>query len=639
MPMPIKKTAAKKAPSRKPAARKSPARKSATKKSPAARAPARKTVTRKASAKKTAVKKTAVKKTVPKKTVAKRAGPVRRKTAAPVDPRPVWVLDVPFDPAIRLAVSALGGRWDKTIGATVYRGEVLPEALVPFQPAPWSPLWHRQQALAPQPQPRTVSPKWTLRPHQTTGATAISAAWKAGYPGFLLADDVGLGKTLSAWGFALEQSWARRILIVSPLSVLAHWRNTLLHIGDGNREVWIVNYDSLGQLFEVPDDLSTRAKGKRARIAKKGEPPEFDLVIWDEAHKGKNPESARSTMMRRIGARARFSLWLSATAGQEPLELSYLSSILAKRTRTRIPEPTLKAFGEWCQAQGLGVEKGQFGHWNKTQDPQAKEAAARRIHDLLFEGTPPLALRRLPTDIAGWPELERQMRLVDLAPVHHRQMDEAWLAFRKEEALSPPPKARRKEDTSNALVRQLRLRQSSSLARLDSTMAVCEEMLDNGRQVAISVAFHETLSQLMAGLGKKGYRVCAIHGKMSAGERESERRRFQAGEADVVLFTVEEGISLHEGDSGVPGHEKAQPRVMLIHDLRWSALQMAQIEGRCHRDGRFAPVLWMMAPDTIDVQIAAIMSERVRTMKTLMGDDTETIAAIQAYLHGLSQQA
>jgi hypothetical protein len=78
---------------------------------------------------------------------------------------------------------------------------------------------------------------------------------------------------------------------------------------------------------------------------------------------------------------------------------------------------------------------------------------------------------------------------------------------------------------------------------------------------------------------------------------------------------------------------------MLIHDLRWSALQMAQIEGRCHRDGQFAPVLWMMAPDTIDVQIAAIMSERVRTMKTLMGDDTATIGAIQEFLHTLSQKA
>jgi hypothetical protein len=36
------------------------------------------------------------------------------------------------------------------------------------------------------------------------------------------------------------------------------------------------------------------------------------------------------------------------------------------------------------------------------------------------------------------------------------------------------------------------------------------------------------------------------------------------------------------------------------HDLRWSPIQMARIEGRCHRDGHFAQVFWAYANGTIE---------------------------------------
>ena len=43
-----------------------------------------------------------------------------------------------------------------------------------------------------------------LYPHQRAAAFAIRLAWDAGYPGFLLADDVGLGKTITALLAALD---------------------------------------------------------------------------------------------------------------------------------------------------------------------------------------------------------------------------------------------------------------------------------------------------------------------------------------------------------------------------------------------------------------------------------------------------
>ncbi|MDB4995554.1 MAG: Helicase, family, partial [Myxococcaceae bacterium] len=118
----------------------------------------------------------------------------------------------------------------------------------------------------------------------------------------------------------------------------------------------------------------------------------------------------------------------------------------------------------------------------------------------------------------------------------------------------------------------------------------------------------------------------AIHGGVPAAAREAERLRFQKDEARVALFTVEEGISLHQGEHG------SAPRSEVIHDLRWSAIQMAQIEGRCHRDGRFAQVYWAYADGTIEEHVARVVVRRIQTMKEMVGDDVETLREIERVL-------
>jgi hypothetical protein len=113
---------------------------------------------------------------------------------------------------------------------------------------------------------------------------------------------------------------------------------------------------------------------------------------------------------------------------------------------------------------------------------------------------------------------------------------------------------------------------------------------------------------------------------MGSEEREAERMRFQRGERQVALFTVEEGISLHQGEH----NDVARSEV--IHDLRWSAIQLAQIEGRCHRDGRFAQVYWTYADDTVEERLAAVVCRRLLSMKSMVGDDVETLKEIERLL-------
>lgn len=526
----------------------------------------------------------------------------------------MFVLDVPF--AMRAVASAAGARWSADAGAFLFEGEHVPPALEPFRAQPYSWERHVERELRGETlsasKPRASI---TLRAHQVEATAAIAAAIRADRAGFLLADDVGLGKTLTAWQAILNMP-AARVLIVAPLSVLAHWRRTIEAMGDGGKDIVLLNYERLGKLFELSAAARKKVKSKKG-LARAGTAPELDVIVWDESHKCKNPTAARSKLAAKLNAQAGFVLWLSATAGQNPLELSYLAPLLANLTGAKKKE--LADFEAWCDAEGLGVQRGNFGKWEWRGDPQDCE----KIHALLFQprgAQPPAGLRRRPEELVGWPALNRILAPLELGAEARALYREAWTEFRAALDLEPHGK-----NPKSGLAASLRLRQKSSLLRAPGTAELVAELCESGHRVAVSVAFHETLQWLEEELRSRKLRTTGLHGKTAASEREAARESFQRGEVDVILFTVEEGISLHQGELLADD----APRALVVHDLRWSAIQMAQIEGRCHRDGRFAPAYWVYADDTVEEKIARIVAGRIQSMKAMVGDDTETLREIE----------
>jgi hypothetical protein len=97
-----------------------------------------------------------------------------------------------------------------------------------------------------------------------------------------------------------------------------------------------------------------------------------------------------------------------------------------------------------------------------------------------------------------------------------------------------------------------------------------------------------------------------------------------------VIFTVTESISLHANE--MPGGER--PRALLIHDMRHSAIQLGQIEGRCHRDGETAVVHYLYAEETVEERIAGTVVGRMAAMDGMAGDDTAAIDDIVMQIYG-----
>jgi len=535
-----------------------------------------------------------------------------------------WILTLPFE--MQFMLSQLGVKYNSSIKECVFVGEKLPHHLQMFKAQPFSLAWSKQYYVNGkhlEPLEKTA-PFFLARPHQKVASKQMSRAYKTGAPGFLVADEVGVGKTMSSWDFALQEKTLKTVLIATTSAAQAHWRNTILHAGwRPDQRVMIINYEQLGKLFQEPEGglSSARKKGKRKRLANQGTAPSFDLVIFDESHKGKNPTSARGIIMRKIQKKAKFCVYASATAGQNPIELVYLSPLLSFKTGEKIPSTTIEDFVEWCKHQGLHISRGAYGKINWERN----EKDLKKIHDWLFAEENPLAIRRLPEDIADWPKMQRQLQVVDFDPVSRSSYAKIWEDFVSEEI-----KLLSSSKKSSALLEKnrLRLRQESSWLRIKDTVEIAQNLIEQGKKVAISVAFKNVQEEMQKALLAKKIKTSIINGSQSAILKESERLEFQQKDSDCIIFTVEEAISLHEGEY----IKDDKPRVLLVHDIRWSAIQMAQIEGRCHRDGKLAPVLWLAASGTVDVDIASKMIEKVQNMKSMHGDDVTDMKDIEELL-------
>jgi SWI/SNF-related matrix-associated actin-dependent regulator 1 of chromatin subfamily A len=136
------------------------------------------------------------------------------------------------------------------------------------------------------------------------GGIAYTLARKGKTRGCLIGDEMGLGKTIEAIGFMNASPEYRTILILCPKSLKLNWYAEL--------EKWYL-------YFEKPTyRIHINTYSNLSKLAGRG----WDLVILDEAHFIKNPESQRSQEVKRICTYAQFRLLLTGTPiPNRPVEL------------------------------------------------------------------------------------------------------------------------------------------------------------------------------------------------------------------------------------------------------------------------------------------------------------------------------
>ena len=193
-------------------------------------------------------------------------------------------------------------------------------------------------------------------PHQARTFQRLYAHWP---PKLLIADEVGLGKTIQA-GLLLRQAWlagkAKRVLILAPKAVLGQWQIELREkfnldwpIYNGKDFSWapsparraLGEPASAGRTWHEQPALIASSqlmrRGDRARVLLEEAEP-WDLIVLDEAHharrrgmgaKQADRPNALLRLMRGLKERTQGLLLLTATPMQvHPIETWDLLALL-----------------------------------------------------------------------------------------------------------------------------------------------------------------------------------------------------------------------------------------------------------------------------------------------------------------------
>lgn len=398
----------------------------------------------------------------------------------------------------------------------------------------------------------------------------------------LLADQMGLGKTIQAIGLLNSLPKMHRVLVVCPASLRLNWQREMqrwdvhaytIGIANGShwpcqgQEVTIINYDIL-----------TKHTGPLAA--------QWQCLIVDESHYGKNPKAQRSIALYTI--KADRAIFLTGTPIlNRPVEiwpaLHYLDPGAWQN---------FFYFGKrYCDAHQEAVARRKIvwnfsgaSHLEELQDKLRSTIMLRRLKQDVLTELPPKTRQVIevpPNGLSGLVAHEQAM----LA----RHMD-VMVTLKAEVELA---KASEDPDAYDQAVERLRngmavaftevatVRHATAVAKIPFVVEHLQNVLESEAKVVVWCHHHDVVAGIAAAFPEGSYVVFTGETPMKA--RQEAVDRFQ-NDPSCRLFigsiaAAGVGITLTAAS-----HE-------VFAELDWVPANITQAEDRCHRIGTVNPVL------------------------------------------------
>lgn len=411
--------------------------------------------------------------------------------------------------------------------------------------------------------PDKVKPRHGLFAHQ---AVDLEYMRRTKLPGYLLASQPGVGKTLVAMMHMRKQAEAERILVITPNSGKSQWRREIRRwLGRKDLPVTIVQ----GTMAEQIQQASVKRGWiighweslVHARLGYRQEP--FDGIILDEAHNIASREAQRTETALLLEATHRLAL----TAHPYTNSLAEMFPIL------QFLYPNVyTSFWRWAYLHIDMIPKA-FGGFDMTGAVRPK---------LLKWELAPFTIRRTKRQV--FKSLPRITRIRREAELSERGLRE-YARIKKQFFAELDADAGRAGDTFhlpiiNAMARTTRMRQYlvdpgllGAREKSAKYPIVLELLRELDRPPVIFTSFRQAAVRLEAFLKKQKLSCGFIHGGMA--ERVGrEQRRFLKGKYDALLVVTQAGSTvLNLGGYGY-----------VIHlDLPWHPRDLEQSEGRVDR--------------------------------------------------------
>jgi SNF2 family DNA or RNA helicase len=430
----------------------------------------------------------------------------------------------------------------------------------------------------------------------------------------LLADEVGLGKTIEA-GLVLKEYLLRglvqRALILVPASLVEQWDQELRRKFD--LEFAILKHGTAW--WEEPLLLASMDTAKLLRHRDKVAAASFDLVVVDEAHRLKNQKTLAWKFLDRLAPR--YLLLLTATPVQNDLhELYNLVQLLRPGLLG-----TYRTFGREFMRRGdrrMPQNTGRLANLlsetmiRTTRASTSIRFPKRDVTNILFDLTGPerdlydsvtRLVRRL---VQGHRETRRGAIKLTLLTLQKEIGSSSFAAvptLAKLMARETPGQARTELE---ALVHSARAIEAN--AKFEGIRKIVESSRD---KFVVFTQFRATLEFLARSLRSMGVKVAVFHGALSLREKEAAIAQFR-DRARVLVST----------EAGGEGRNLQFCHLLVNYDLPWNPMRIEQRIGRLHRLGQThdVRVFNFTARSTVEAYVLEIVHEKINMFRSVIGD-------------------
>jgi superfamily II DNA or RNA helicase len=460
----------------------------------------------------------------------------------------------------------------------------------------------------------------------------------------LIADDVGLGKTIQA-GLILAELCARhqaeRVLILTPASLRSQWQSELssrfrlaaeiVDAGTLARQVaanWRgINPWTFDGIRIVSIDFAKRPEALGPILDL-----QWDVLLVDEAH-GAAFFTERAAAVKALAGRSRRVILLTATPhagrleafielcrsgrleGEGPITIyrrsrARVGHAIARRVRLFRVRPTAAE-----RDLHLALREYMRLVWRRTG-----EAAASRLAMIV------LAKRACSSAGSLRQSLERRLAILGGAPAERQAAlpfpsigeDEAPEDRVSDEALAPRGLGDFDDETA-WLERLIRLAEVAAL-RETKLRFISRLLRRTAEPVLIFTEYRDTLDRIVLAIGDTATSV-VLHGGQSESERRTSCRQFVEGESRVLVATdaASEGLNLQD-----------RCRLIVNLELPWNPMRLEQRIGRVDRIGQTRTVhaCHLLARGTSESAILGRLVARWESARTALGHIPDPIGTL-----------
>ena len=427
--------------------------------------------------------------------------------------------------------------------------------------------------------------------------------------GCILADDMGLGKSMQSIIAALETG-AKKILVVCPSSAKINWKREInvfckeTAIIDGKKwaeaKFTIINFDILKNFHTLVDTRRQLTEEELLTINRDLTNAKFDLAIIDEAHKLKNNDSIRGKIIAELSVKYNIPrVWLLTGTPVANRPMDYFN--LLKIIKSPLSENWRHYAVRYCAGKQFykTLKIGQKKQiWITDGASNLEELAAK---------TKNIILRRMKTEVVDMPDKVITPMYYELDAKGRIQYEQLWEEYLEKRIMEGKKVGNLQKD----LVELVLLRQFIAAQAIPYTIEMAENAIEMGRKVIIFTNFNEEQEILARHFGKIAVRH---NGSMSTKDKQKSVDAFQ-NNSKIKIFIG------NEKSAGV-AITLTEATVVIFNSFDWVPGNNEQAEDRAYRIGQKNDVniYYQLFMDTISTRMWDILKNKTDIISIIMGD-------------------